>query len=151
MLIQITDLQQTGTTKKESFLNKRFQVQSRSGLNITEKKIIDQLSQVQQPEKVLFIDNRTGVSAIIFNKLSQHTEIFIHTLDIHHANTVKKNLSINNNSSITVCCEPYIQKTGQINQVFLQVSHDGLVTNWFQIFCSRYIRLCRTTGSALYQ
>ncbi len=126
MQIQITDLKKNRATKEESFLKNRFNVISRSGLNITEKKLIELLPLLWQPEKVLFVDNRTGASAMILNSLYPHTEISIHCLDVHHANTIKNNLSINNNRSINVCSEPYIDKKQEFDSVFYQLSHEGL-------------------------
>lgn len=127
MLIRITDKAKPHLTKEETFLKNQYNVISRSGLNVTEKQLIEGLKEIGQPKKILFLENRTGVSGIIVNNLYPDAEITIHCLDLYYANKIKKNLSDNNISSITVLCKPYIEQRDEFDLIFLQLSKGGTV------------------------
>ena len=92
MLICITDQDNKTVVKEESFLGNQYTVISRSGLNITEIQIVEILKELTSPKRILFLENRTGVSGIIARGLYPEAEITIHCMDLYYANKIKKNL-----------------------------------------------------------
>lgn len=65
MHIVITDQENENSVKEESFLANKYTVISRSGLNTTEIEIIEAMRGLANPKRILFLENRTGVSGII--------------------------------------------------------------------------------------
>ncbi len=114
-------------TKKELFCNKQYEVVSRSGLNISEKRLIKALNDIPVPKKMLFLENRTGASAMIAQNLFPDSEIFIHCFDLYYANKIRRNLLSNDVSSINVICKPYIDEKDEFDLVFVQLSKGGTV------------------------
>ena len=90
MLICITDQDNKTVVKEESFLANKYTVISRSGLNITEIQIIEAIRGLANPKRILFLENRTGVSGIIARGLYPEAEITIHCMDLYYAGKIKK-------------------------------------------------------------
>lgn len=125
MFITITDREEKTTGKEELFLDNQFRVASRSGLNVTEIQIIGVLKELSSPKRILFLENRTGVCGIVASALYPEAETTIHCLDLYYANKIKRNLSKNGVSSVTVCCKPYVEQRESFDVIFLQLSKGG--------------------------
>ncbi len=125
MLISITDQDDKTVRKEESFLNNQYTILSRSGLNITEIQLIEILQKLDRPKKILFLENRTGVSGIIAHDLYPMAGMIIHCLDLYYANKIKRNLSKNGVPSVMVSCKPYIEEKDVFDVIFLQLSKGG--------------------------
>lgn len=125
MFICITDQENNTAVKEESFLDKKYTVVSRSGLNITEIQIIEILKRLTSPKRILFLENRTGVSGIIARCLYPEAEITIHCMDLYYAGKIRRNLLKNEVSSVTVCCTPYVEQKDTFDVIFLQLSKGG--------------------------
>lgn len=125
MFITITDREEKTTGKEELFLDNQFRVASRSGLNVTEIQIIGVLKELSGPKRILFLENRTGVCGIVASALYPEAETTIHCLDLYYANKIKRNLSKNGVSSVTVCCKPYVEQKECFDVIFLQLSKGG--------------------------
>ncbi len=125
MLISIADQDDKTVLKEESFLDNRYTAISRSGLNITEIQLIEVLKDPDRPGKILLLENRTGVTGIIARDLYPQAEITIHCLDLYYANKIRRNLSKNGVSSVTVRCEPYVEERDIFDVIFLQLSKGG--------------------------
>ena len=125
MLIYITDQDNENLVKEESFLDNRYKVISRSGLNVTEIQIIKILKDLTRPKKILFLENRTGVCGIIAKDLHPEAEVTFHCMDLYYANKIKRNLLKNKVSSVIACCKPYIEQKDNFDVIFLQLSKGG--------------------------
>ena len=125
MLICITDRDNKTVVKEESFLANKYTVISRSGLNITEIQIIEAMRGLANPKRILFLENRTGVSGIIARGLYPEAEITIHCMDLYYAGKIKRNLLKNEVSSVAVCCKPYVEQKDIFDVIFLQLSKGG--------------------------
>ncbi|MBM2834378.1 MAG: hypothetical protein HW406_1539 [Candidatus Brocadiaceae bacterium] len=77
MHIVITDQENENLVKEEVFLGNQYTVISRSGLNITEIQIIEAIRGLANPKRILFLENRTGVSGIIARGLYPEAEILV--------------------------------------------------------------------------
>jgi len=125
VLICITDQENNTAVKEESFLDEKYTVISRSGLNITEIQIIEAIRGLANPKRILFLENRTGVSGIIARGLYPEAEITIHCMDLYYAGKIKRNLLKNEVSSVAVCCKPYVEQKDAFDVIFLQLSKGG--------------------------
>jgi len=81
MHIVITDRENKNLVKEEVFLGNQYSVVSRSGLNVTEVQVVEVLKELANPKRILFLENRTGVSGIIARGLYPEAEISIHRMD----------------------------------------------------------------------
>ena len=124
MLIQITD--EIKRFKKESFINGKFVVFSRSGLNIAEKKFITLLPKIGNPKNILILENRTGVSAIIATNLFPDAKIRIQTIDIFYINKMKKRIKDYLTNNIELVCAPYIDQMNNYDLIFYQISAESV-------------------------
>lgn len=120
--ICITDPDNKTQVEEESFLNDQYRVISRSGLNVTEIQVIEILKKISIPGRILFLENRTGVCSIIARSLYPEAEITIYCLDLYYANKIRRNLSKNGVSSVTVWCKPYIGQKDVFDVIFFQLS-----------------------------
>lgn len=125
VFITVTNREDKTGGKEESFLDNRFRIVSRSGLNITETQIIEALKGLSGPKRILFLENRTGVSGMVANCLYPEAEITIHCLDLYYANKIRRNLTKNGVSSVTVYCKPYVEQKEGYDVIFLQLSRGG--------------------------
>lgn len=125
MLIYITDQDTKTVLREESFFGNQYKVISRSGLNVTEIQVIEVLKELTNPNKILFLETRTGVCGIIAKGLYPGAEITIHCLDLYYANKIKRNLLKNEVSSITVSCKHCVEQKDFFDVVFLQLSKGG--------------------------
>ena len=106
--IRTTDLP-VSQAKAEISDDKRFRVLSRSGLHATEALLIDRICSVTSaPEHILLTGNRTGALAMVTAACHPDTRITCHTLDIHHARTIQRNLNANGVSS-AFTHDPFVQ------------------------------------------
>lgn len=122
MQICITDQKGKASIKKELFFNGKYKVVSRSGLNVTEIQIIKILKDLAAPQRILFLENRTGVCGVIASNLYPKAEIIVNCMDLYYANKIRRNLSENKVSSVTVYNNPYIEQKDFFDTIFLQLS-----------------------------
>ncbi len=116
--------------RSECYLENQFEVISRSGLNQSEKNIIDQLVFLKDPKRLLFAENRTGAAAMIARELYPEAEIYVHNIDMYYSEKIKHNLSLNNVSSIEVLCTPDFPEV-KLDAVFLQCSKTNIMKELF--------------------
>lgn len=91
--------------RKELLLGKTLRVVSRSGLNPTERALIDLLPELgpEPLQSPLFLGGRTGALAMAAWLRGQtQGRVTLHTLDAHTADTLARNLTENNAPR---CCE----------------------------------------------
>ena len=125
MHIVITDRENKNLVKEEVFLGNQYRVVSRSGLNVTEVQVVEVLKELANPKRILFLENRTGVSGVIARGLYPEAEISIHCMDLYYAGKIRRNLLKNEVSSVTVCCKPYVEQKDIFDVIFLQLSKGG--------------------------
>jgi len=125
MHIVITNRENESLVKEEVFLGNQYSVVSRSGLNVTEVQVVEVLKELANPKRILFLENRTGVSGIIARGLYPEAEISIHCMDLYYAGKIRRNLLKNKVSSVTVCCKPYVGQKDIFDVIFLQLSKGG--------------------------
>lgn len=82
--------------RREGFLDHAYRVVSRSGLHTVESKLIETFHSLPPISSALFIGGRTGASAMILEDLMPDAIITVHAYDIHHADTIYRNLLTNN-------------------------------------------------------
>lgn len=150
MNICITDRDNKTLAKEESFLGDRYKVVSRSGLNVTEIQIIEILKELSIPERIFFLENRTGVCSIIARDLYPEAEITIHCLDLYYANKIKRNLSKNGVSSVAVWCKPYVGQKEVFDVIFLQLSKGGATKELVLDFIQQVHQALRTGGRCFF-
>jgi len=126
VIIRITDRQKHDGATVESFLDARYQVVSHSGLNVAETQLIEALSLLREPRRLLVLGNRTGASAMIAGDLHAGAETVVHALDLHHLNAVRRNLSRNEAGAVTSRCEPYVTERDHFDAVLLHVSEGAM-------------------------
>lgn len=149
MIISITGQDDKTARKEESFLNNQYTVISRSGLNITEIQLIEILQKLERPRKILFLENRTGVSGIIARDLYPTAKVTIHCLDLYYANKTKRNLSKNGTPSGIVSCKPYIEEGDTFDVIILQLSKGGATKELVMDFIQQ-IHLALEIGGKCY-
>jgi 16S rRNA (guanine1207-N2)-methyltransferase len=111
---------------EETFLDGRYTVRSRSGLNPAERLIIDGLGRLRDPKSVLVLGNRTGVCAMIARDLYPDAALTIHCLDLYRANRIGRNLSEHGTPGVTVRCEPFITERDTHDAIFIQATKGGI-------------------------
>jgi len=92
----------------EKFIDSRFEVYSRSGLNETEIRLINQLAKQTDPQNILILENRTGVLAMIAAKLFPFAKITVQNIDRYYCDKIEHNLKHNEFMNIQVKCAPDI-------------------------------------------
>lgn len=150
LVICIAELDNKTPVKEESFLNDQYRVISRSGLNVTEIQIIEILNKISVPERILFLENRTGVCSIIARYLYPEAEITIQCLDLYYASKIRRNLSKNGVSSVTVWCKPYVEQKEFFDVVFLQLSRGGATKELVLDFIQQVHRALQTGGKCFF-
>ncbi len=148
--ICIANHDQKNLVKEESFLGNHYKVISRSGLNVTEIQIIEILKELSAPERIFFLGNRTGVCGIIARYLYPEAEITMHCLDLYYANKIKRNLSRNGVSSVTVWCKPYIGQKEVFDVIFLQLSKGGATKELVLDFIQQVHQALQTGGKCFF-
>ena len=109
----------------EKFLDQKFEVYSRSGLNETEKRLINKLETLIEPQRILILENRTGVIAMIAKSLFPQAEISIMNIDKYYCDKIEHNLKHNDFSKLDVKCEADI--TGEYDVILYQQTEANLV------------------------
>lgn len=93
MLIRLTD---RAKAVRESFWDAELQVDSRSGLNITEKVLLEQLPLVKaEQSSVLCLGNRSGVLPIAISTLWPNCKVYLHYRDVFYHKKVESILKQN--------------------------------------------------------
>ena len=87
----ITDLSPK-KSKTEHFWKNELSIQSRSGLHPAESALIENLPLFKQGSSLLITGNRTGAVAMAASVLFPKAQITCHTLDVHHAAAIVRNL-----------------------------------------------------------
>lgn len=121
MIIRITEREKHGAATVQSFVKGRYKVVSGPGLSAAEALLIEALPLLRGPKRLLFLEDRTGVAAIVAGDMHPGAEVMAHSLDLYHCNTVRRNLSRNGAGAVTARCEPYVTETGEFDAVFLPV------------------------------
>jgi len=109
----------------EKFLDFKYEVYSRSGLNETEKRLIKKLQGVKVPKRILILENRTGVIGMIASDLFPEAEIVIQNIDKFHSDKIEHNLKHNEVTTPQVICKADID--GKFDAVFYQQTQANLV------------------------
>jgi 16S rRNA (guanine1207-N2)-methyltransferase len=106
--IKITDLPEQ-EAKKQLFLDKRLCVVSHSGLHRTESTLIERIPALTTPpSQVLVTGSRTGVLPMVIALQWPDVRVRCHALDIHHVETMERNLADNDVRGLAVVCSPMI-------------------------------------------
>ncbi|NUO08328.1 MAG: methyltransferase [Candidatus Brocadia sp.] len=150
LIICITDRDNQTLIKEESFLSNQYKIISRSGLNVTEIQIIEILKELSIPARISFLENRTGVCGIIARHLYPEAEITMHCMDLYYANKIRRNLSKNGVSSVTVRCEPYVGQKDVFDVIFLQLSKGGVTKELALDFIQQVHQALQTGGKCFF-
>ncbi len=125
--LYITDSSEQWT---EKFIDDRFEIISRSGLNLSEKHVIEQLVFLKEPKRLLFAENRTGAAAMIAHEMYPDAEIYVHSIDKYYSEKMWNNLKSNGIREIKVMCTPDFPKE-KFDAVFLQCSKTNIMKELF--------------------
>lgn len=125
MIIQITD-PRDGESTSESFLENRYDVISRSGLSVTETRLIEALPRLSAPGHLLVLGNRTGALGMIASRVFPETQVVVSTLDCFHHHAIERNLARNPFTAVTARCEAMIPERDHFDAVCLQVSKGAM-------------------------
>jgi len=126
MIIRITDPLEYGASTSESFLDNRYDVISRSGLNLTETQLIRALPQLANPSHLLILGNRTGVLGMIASRVFPGVQVVVSSLDLYHHHAIERNLTRNPFTSITPRCEALVPERDHFDAVSLQCSKGAM-------------------------
>jgi 16S rRNA G1207 methylase RsmC len=106
--IKITDLSEK-EAKKQLFFDKNLCVVSHSGLHRTEATLIERVPTIKTPpSQVLVTGSRTGVLPMVIALQWPDVRVRCHALDIHHVETMERNLADNDVRGVAVVCSPMI-------------------------------------------
>jgi 16S rRNA G1207 methylase RsmC len=109
----------------EKFLDFRYEVYSRSGLNETEKRLISKLSELKEPANILILENRTGVVAMIARDMFPEAKITMQNIDMYYCDKIRHNLLHNEAENVDVICQADI--TGEYDAILYQQTQANLV------------------------
>ncbi|MBF0197441.1 MAG: class I SAM-dependent methyltransferase [Planctomycetes bacterium] len=122
--------------KEEEFLQGQFNVISRSGLHPTEKQLIEHLGNLKkEPNRILFLENRSAVSSIIARSLFPNVHLHIYHHDQFYTNKISQNLKQNHEESVEVSCSANLPDEGPYDLILLQVTQSisaELVSHYLQ-------------------
>lgn len=111
----------------EKYLNKMFEVYSRSGLNEMEKRLINILPELKEPKKILILENRTSVLGIIAKALYLNADITMQSTDQYYCDKLVHNIT-HNHANIEVRCEADI--SGEYDYIFWQQSRANMMKEY---------------------
>jgi len=124
--IRTTDLP-ASQAKSEISDDKRFRVLSRSGLHATEALLIDRIcATTHAPAHILLTGNRTGALAMVAAACFPDSRMTCHTLDLHHARAIRRNLNANGVSA-AFTHDPFVRcpvKAGAPSRLTLACTSD---------------------------
>ncbi|MCF7912668.1 MAG: methyltransferase [Candidatus Cloacimonetes bacterium] len=109
----------------EKFLDFKYEVYSRSGINETEKRLIKKLPELNEPRKILILENRTGVIGMIASDLFPEAEITLQNVDKYHSDKIEHNLKHNEVTRVKVLCQADID--GKYDAIYYQQTQANLV------------------------
>jgi hypothetical protein len=109
----------------EKFLDFEYEVYSRSGINETEKRLIKKLPGLNEPKKILILENRTAVIGMIANDLFPEAEVTVQNVDKFHSDKIRHNLKHNEVSDVKVLCEADV--SGKYDAIYYQQTQANLV------------------------
>ena len=100
------------------------EVWSRSGLNFTEKGLLEHWEQWKPVSRVLILENRTGVLACFWKQLFPDTEVTLHGLDCFYTHKLQELLEEHSMSAkVNICLSPNLPEVAEgYDEIFLQVS-----------------------------
>ncbi len=124
--IWITEVTGDAEFTTEVFCDGQCTVISRSGLSLTEAHLTEALAQLQRPERLLILGNRTGALGMMAARLHPGLQAVVSSLDIFHHHAVERNLLRNLVPNVVSRCEPDIAERGFYDAVCLQVSKGTL-------------------------
>ncbi|MBF0246033.1 MAG: class I SAM-dependent methyltransferase [Planctomycetes bacterium] len=121
--IVITDTDEGAQSVSEVFLGGRLEVTSRSGISLTEARLLEALASFPSPAgKLLVLGNRTGVLAMAAVVCIPGLAAEVSSMDLHHHRAVERNLARNPCPWVSSRCEPDVRERGHYDIVCLQVS-----------------------------
>ncbi|MFH0879112.1 MAG: methyltransferase [Lentisphaerota bacterium] len=138
MKTSLIDIRSSGA-HRDSFTERvwkgRVEIQSRSGLNATEKALIERLPGLRKSSRVLVLGNRTGVVAMLAAECLEAADVEVICLDIHHALTVERNLARNGGGPVVrVRCQPHIGESEVFDLVLFQVTRGSMTGELMEDF-----------------
>ncbi|MCF7920521.1 MAG: methyltransferase [Candidatus Cloacimonetes bacterium] len=112
----------------EKFIDKTVEVYSRSGLNETEKRLINVLPGLKEPQKILVLENRTGVLSMIASDMYPLAKVINLNTDRYYCDKIVHNLKHNEAGKVKVICEPDV--TGEYDVILWQQTKANLVKEY---------------------
>lgn len=115
-----------GPAAVDWLLEKNLRVFSRSGLHDTEKTLVDYLPYLPPFEKLLILNNRTGVLGMAATLLRPAAQVCLHTFDIHHAKSMQHNIRMNKVAGVEAICTPDVPAAGAWDAALIPFSKGSL-------------------------
>ena len=122
--IAITDLPEA-ECRRETLLEGRFEVRSRSGLHPVERALAEAAPRFASAARHLVTGNRTGVLPLVLRAIAPGSRVAVHGFDIHHLRAVARNLAANGVGCPAFPMAPWAPAEGDIALSCLDRPPDG--------------------------